>query len=61
MTRQDIERLFELPLEGLRVQVHAIAHASGRALDERQAGWIGTASRRQLLMETMWMLANARA
>jgi hypothetical protein len=60
MSRNEIERLFELPLEQLRVRVQEVAHQSGRDLDERQTGWIGTASKRQLLMETMWMLANAK-
>jgi hypothetical protein len=60
MSRNDIERFFELDLDNLRNRVCELASQLGRELNDAQAGWIGAASKRQLLIEVMWMLANAR-
>lgn len=58
MTRQEIEALFESNLDAMRSGVCELAAKLGRELDPVRLGWIGAASKRQLLMEIMWLLAN---
>ena len=60
MARQDIERLFEHDLGSLRNAICALADGLGHDLDPSKLGWIGTASKRQLLIEAIWMISNAR-
>jgi hypothetical protein len=59
MSRQDIEAFWECDLDTLRNKVAALASALGRELDPPRLGWIGAASKRQLLIEAMHLLANA--
>lgn len=58
MTRQEIEQLFASNVDSMRNRVCEIASKLGRELDPARLGWIGAASKRQLLMEIMWLLAN---
>lgn len=60
MKREEVEKLVYGSLDALRSAVLAQAEKIGHA-DTTLAGWIGTASKKQCLIQLLWMLSNHRA
>lgn len=59
MSREDVEKMVYGSLDALRSLVLAEAERIGH-VDAMLAGWVGTASKKQCLIQLLWMLANQR-